>query len=83
MYVGQGDIGERLAHHFWNSRCIQQRTGQTGRIGYYSYTRVDREADRLDTELALDRKYDGKLCNEVEPPGSGRSDAVQVEETFL
>jgi hypothetical protein len=39
---------------------------------------------RLDIELGLYRKYGGstKLCNEIEPPGSGRYDHIEVKEVF-
>jgi hypothetical protein len=84
IYIGQGEIGDRLAYHHRNNRRVQRRVGQDDRVGYYRYSKVGREADRLDIELALYQKYDGeRLCNEVVPPGSGRYQSVEVDESFL
>jgi hypothetical protein len=84
LYVGQGDIGTRLADHHWNNSRIQKRIGQVGRVGYYRYAECADEGDRLDIELGLYHQHGGKkLCNEIEPSGSGRYWQINVEEQFL
>lgn len=83
VYVGQGDVGTRLADHLNNNGCIKGRINQSGRVGYYRYAEVADEDDRLDIELGLYYNHGGsKLCNQVEPPGSGRYENVEVEELF-
>ena len=37
VYVGQGDIGTRLADHLRNNVSVTRRIGQAGRVGYYRY----------------------------------------------
>ncbi len=83
VYVGQGDVGARLADHYRKNSCIKKRVNQSGRIGYYRYAEVEDEEDRQDIEFGLYQNHGGpKLCNEVEPPGSGRYEEVEVEELF-
>jgi hypothetical protein len=83
VYVGQGDVGARLADHHRNNECIKKRVNQSGRVGYYRYAKAENEDDRLDVELGLYQNHGGpKLCNEVEPPGSGRHENVEIEESF-
>jgi hypothetical protein len=83
VYVGEGDVGTRLADHYRNNARIKKRLNQSGRVGYYRYAKAENEDDRLDVELALYHRYGGPdLCNEVEPPGSGRYENVEVEESF-
>jgi len=83
VYVGQGDVGTRLADHYRNNTRIKKRVNQPGRVAFYRYAEAENEDDRLDVELALYRKHGGQiLCNEVEPPGSGRNENVEVEEFF-
>jgi hypothetical protein len=83
VYVGQGNVGTRLADHHGNNNCVTKRINQHGRVGYYRYSEVPDEDDRLDIELGLYNNHGGlKLCNEVEPPGSGRYARIEVEEVF-
>lgn len=84
VYIGQGHIGDRLAFHFANSRKICDRVFQKDRIAYYRYAKCSDKQDRLDIELALYHKHggSGKLCNENEPPGSGRYATIHIEEIF-
>lgn len=83
VYVGQGDIGTRLADHLRNNARIKRRIGQAGCVGYYRYAKCTDEDMRLDIELGLYRKHGGtKLCNEIEPPGSGRYERIEVKEEF-
>jgi hypothetical protein len=83
VYVGQGDIGTRLSDHYRNNSCIKKKIGQVGRVGYYRYAECGDEDDRLDIELGLYHEHGGtKLCNEIEPPGSGRYGKIEVEEQF-
>ena len=73
VYVGQGDIGTRLACHLRDNASIMRRIGQAGRVGYYRYATCADEDTRLDIELGLYRKHGGTaLCNEIELYGSGR-----------
>lgn len=83
VYVGQGAMSDRLSDHLKKNSCIKRRLSQTGRAGYYRYARVENEDDRLDIELGLYHNHGAtKLCNEVEPPGSGRQGTIEVEEQF-
>lgn len=84
IYVGQGNIGDRLRFHFNNNQCIRNQVLQDGRAGYYRYAKCEHDSDRLDIEFGLYRKYGGseKLCNEVEPPGSGLYRTIEVVEEF-
>jgi len=83
VYVGQGDIGTRLADHYRKNARINKRLDHPARIGYYRYAACSDEDDRLDVELGLYRKHGAeKLCNEIEPPGSGRYAIIDVEETY-
>lgn len=83
VYVGQGDIGTRLADHLRNNASVKLRIGQAGRVGYYRYARCADEDTRLDIELGLYLKHGGStLCNEIEPPGSGRYGQIEVNEEF-
>lgn len=84
IYIGQGDVGDRLSDHYQNNRRIGSKLKPDGRVGYYRYAKCEDENGRLDIELGLYRKHGGseKLCNEIEPPGSGRYQIIEVEETF-
>lgn len=83
LYVGQGDIGTRLGDHFCNKTNVKRKIAQLGRVGYYRYAKCGDEDTRLDIELGLYRKHGGSaLCNEVEPPGSGRYGCIEVSEEF-
>ena len=83
VYVGQGDVGSRLADHFRNNDCIERRLNYAARVGYYRYEEVEDEDDWLDIELGLYEKYgSSKLCNEIEPAGSGRYRTIEVEGVF-
>lgn len=83
VYIGQGDIATRLADHLRNNGCVKRKIGQSGRVGYYRYAKCTDEDMRLDIELGLYHKNGGsKLCNEIEPPGSGRYEHIEVKEVF-
>lgn len=83
VYVGQGDIGTRLADHYRNNICVKRKIHEDGRVGYYRFASCRNENDRLDIERGLYHNHGGtKLCNEVEPPGSGRYARIEVEEEF-
>ena len=83
IYIGQGDIGIRLVDHLRNNACVKRKIDQAGRVGYYRYAKCTDEDTRLDIELGLYRKHGGStLCNEIEPPGSGRYEHIEVEEKF-
>lgn len=83
VYVGQGDVGARLSDHYQNNACIKKRLGQANRVGYYRYAECADEDDRLDIELGIYHNHRAaKICNETEPPGSGRYDKIHVEEEF-
>jgi hypothetical protein len=83
VYVGQGDIGTRLADHLRNNASVKRRIGQAGRVGYYRYATCADEDIRLDIELGLYRKHGGSvLSNEIEPCGSGRYGQIEVSEEF-
>ncbi len=82
VYVGQGAIKRRLEDHLADNACVQRRI-RDGGAGYYRYARCASEDDRLDIELGLYRNHGGdKLCNENEPPDSGRYPEIVVEEKF-
>ena len=83
VYLGQGDIGTRLSDHHRKNACVKRKIGQAGRVGYYRYAKCADEDDRLDIELGLYHKHGATgLCNEIEPPGSGRYGNIEVEEQF-
>jgi hypothetical protein len=83
VYVGQGDIGTRLSDHRRKNAGVKKKIGQAGRVGYYRYAECTDEDDRLDIELGLYHNHGGiKLCNEIEPLGSGRYGNIEVDEQF-
>lgn len=83
VYVGQGDIGTRLADHLRNNASVKRKIGQEGRVGYYRYAKCADKDTRLDIELGLYRKHGrSTLCNEIEPCGSGRFAQIEVNEEF-
>jgi hypothetical protein len=84
VYIGKGHIGDRLVYQYHNNPCIRKKIRIAGRVGYYRFSECDDENARLDAELSLYRKYGGseKLCNKIEPGGSGRFREIEVVEDF-
>lgn len=83
VYVGQGNVGTRLADHFRNHTRIKARVCLSGCVGYYRFARCADKEVRLDIELGLYRNHGAKsLCNELEPCGSGTCGEIVVSEVF-
>jgi len=83
VYVGQGNVGIRIADHFRSQAKIKARLNLPNRIGYYRFARCPDQDSRLDIERGLYCNH-GKttLCNEIEPCGSGECEQIEVAEVF-
>ena len=82
VYVGQGNVKNRLEDHITNNNCVNNKIDKEG-VGYYRYYKCVDDNDRLDIELGLYNKYGPSgLCNEISPPGSGISRKIEIEEIF-